>query len=95
MKGSFLALGIVGVLFILFGTVFALQGNGNIGGSAMSGNSFWIYAGSGVVFVGLILVTALGFYLGSGKRKSSSAEMKEPAGASASSSMPPSSQTKK
>ena len=85
MKRSYLALGIIGILFILFGTTFALQGNGNIGGSAMSGNSFWIYAGSGVVVVGLILAV-LGFYLGLRKPTSVSAEMKE---------TPPSSQTKK
>ena len=63
MKASFLALGIVGVLFILFGTVFAFQGNGMIGGSSMSGNSFWIYAGSVIAVVGLILAV-LGFSLG-------------------------------
>ena len=67
MKGSFLALGIFGLLLILFGTVFALQGSGKIGGSAMTGNPFWIYAGSGIAILGLILA-ALGFYLG-GKRR--------------------------
>ena len=85
MTKSYLALGIIGILFILFGTIFALQGNGNIGGSAMSGNSFWIYAGSGVVIVGLIMAF-LGFYFGTRKRTSVSAEMKETT---------PSSQTKK
>ena len=67
MKGSFLALGIFGLLLILFGTVFALQGSGKIGGSAMTGNPFWIYAGTGIAILGLILA-ALGFYLGN-KRK--------------------------
>jgi len=85
MKKSYLALGTIGILFILFGTIFALQGNGNIGGSAMSGNSFWIYAGSGVVVVGSIMAF-LGFNFGTRKRTSVSAEMKE---------TPPSSQTKK
>jgi uncharacterized membrane protein len=69
LKASFLVLGIVGVLFILFGIVFALQGDGMIGGSAMSGNSFWIYAGSVIAVVGLIVV-AVGVSLGSKKRTS-------------------------
>ncbi|MDH2902054.1 MAG: hypothetical protein PXY39_13880 [archaeon] len=67
MKGSFLALGIFGLLLILFGTVFALQGSGMIGGSPMTGKPFWIYAGSGISILGLILA-ALGFYSG-GKRR--------------------------
>jgi hypothetical protein len=64
LKGSFLAVVILGILFILFGIVFALQGSGMIGGSAMSGNSFWIYAGSGVAVFGVI-IAFLGFYFGS------------------------------
>jgi hypothetical protein len=67
MKRSFLVLGIFGILLMLFGTVFALQGDGILGGSVMSGNPFWIYAGSVVVVFGLILA-ALGFYLGSKNR---------------------------
>jgi ABC-type transport system involved in multi-copper enzyme maturation permease subunit len=67
LKRSFLAVGIVGVVFILFGTVFALQGDGMIGGSPMTGNPFWIYAGSGVAIVGVILAI-LGFMLGSRSR---------------------------
>ena len=64
MKRSFIGIGIFGILLILFGTTFALQGDGMIGGSAMSGNSFWIYAGSAIAIVGLI-VAALGFVMGS------------------------------
>ena len=41
-----------------------------IGGSSMSGNSFWIYAGSVIAVVGLILA-ALGFSLGFKARTSS------------------------
>ena len=74
MKGPFLALGIIGILFILSGAVFALQGNGNISGSAMSGNPFWIYTGSGIAVLGLILAT-IGFYLGS----RASTKMQQPA----------------
>ena len=71
MKRSFLGLGIIGILFILFGTVFALQGDGVIGGSVMTGNPFWIYAGSGVVVVGLLMAVA-GFYLGSRSKNATS-----------------------
>jgi hypothetical protein len=63
-----LALAIVGILFILFGSVFALQGDGMIGGSAMTGNPFWIYAGAGIAAVGLIMA-ALGFSFGSRQNK--------------------------
>lgn len=63
MRGSFLAAGIFGLVLILAGIVFALQGRGMIGGSAMTGNSFWIYAGSGIAVLGII-IAALGFYLG-------------------------------
>ncbi len=54
MKGSTAAL-VLGILLILFGSVFALQGAGYIGGSVMTNNPFWIYAGSAIAFVGLIL----------------------------------------
>ena len=64
MKRSFVGIGIFGILLILFGTTFALQGDGMIGGSVMSGNPFWIYAGSAIAIVGLI-VAVLGFAMGS------------------------------
>ena len=54
----------MGILLILFGSVFALQGDGMVGGSSMTGNPFWIYAGSGVAIIGVILAI-LGFGLGS------------------------------
>ena len=57
----------MGILLILFGTTFALQGDGMIGGSVMSDNSFWIYAGSAIAVVGLI-IAALGFALGARSR---------------------------
>jgi hypothetical protein len=76
VKRSFLALGIVGVLFVLFGSVFALQGDGLIGGSVMTGNPFWIYAGAGIACVGLIMA-AMGFYLGSKAKKASTTGTKE------------------
>jgi membrane protease YdiL (CAAX protease family) len=64
MKGSYLGLGIFGILLVVFGTVFALQGDGILGGSAMSGNSFWIYAGSVIVVLGVI-IALVSFYFGS------------------------------
>ncbi len=67
MKSSYVAVAIVGILMILFGTTFALQGDGMIGGSVMSGNPFWIYAGSAIAVAGLI-VAALGFALGARSR---------------------------
>lgn len=62
-------MGIVGILLILFGIVFALQGSGMIGGSAMSNNSFWTYAGSGLAIFGVI-IASLGFYMGLKSRPS-------------------------
>ena len=75
MKRSFLGLGILGILLILFGSVFALQGDSVIGGSSMTGSSFWLYAGIGIAVVGVILA-ALSFSMGS-RRKSSEAAMKK------------------
>jgi hypothetical protein len=48
-----------GVVLLLLGSVFALQGYGTLGGSAMSNNSFWLYAGSLIALVGLVII-ALG-----------------------------------
>ena len=51
---------VVGILLLILGTVFALQGAGVIGGSSlMSGNSTYIYVGAVIAIVGLILM-ALG-----------------------------------
>lgn len=69
MKRSFMILGIIGILLILFGTVFALQGDGTLPGSAMSGVTFWLYAGSVVLVIGLILAV-LGFMMAMKKEKS-------------------------
>jgi len=67
LKKSFLALGIVGILFVFSGVVSALQGDGLVGGSPMTGNPFWIYAGSGIAIVGAI-IALVGFILGSRSR---------------------------
>lgn len=54
------ALEVVGILLVLAGVVFSLQGANVIGGSAlMSGNSTYIYVGIVVAIVG-VFVFALG-----------------------------------
>ncbi len=67
MRSSSLGLIIVGVLLLLAGAVFALQGDGIIGGSSMTGVPFWIYAGSVIAIIGVIFV-AFGFVLASRTR---------------------------
>jgi len=47
------ALLIVAAVLILLGALWALQGIGVIGGSAMSGNSMWAIIGPIVVVVGI------------------------------------------
>ena len=51
-------LGVVGVLVLLAGAVFAGQGLGYIPGSVMTGDMKWFWIGSVMVIVGL----ALGFF---------------------------------
>jgi len=43
----------VGALIALVGIVFMLQGLGAIGGSAMSGSTFWAVVGPVIALVGL------------------------------------------
>lgn len=53
---------VVGGVVLLMGVVFALQGDGIIGGSAlMSGNPTYIYVGAGVAVLGAV-VAALGLF---------------------------------
>lgn len=49
----------VGVILIIAGVIWALQGFGEIGGSFMSGNSVWAVIGPVVAVAGLALA-ALG-----------------------------------
>jgi hypothetical protein len=49
---------VVGVLMLVAGAVFALQGFGVMGGSAMSGSNFWAVAGPIIAVVGLALLVA-------------------------------------
>jgi hypothetical protein len=45
----------VGVLLTLAGVIFTLQGVGVLGGSVMSGVTFWAVAGPVIALAGLIL----------------------------------------
>ena len=53
----------VGVLIMLAGVVFTLQGVGVLGGSAMSGVTFWAVAGPVIALAGLALA-AFGVHRG-------------------------------
>jgi hypothetical protein len=48
-------LGVLGVLVLLAGAVFAGQGLGYIPGSVMTGDMKWFWIGSVMVVVGLVL----------------------------------------
>jgi len=53
------ALIIFGVLLLLAGITFALQGAYGLGGgSSMDNNPFWVYAGAATAVVGAILAVA-------------------------------------
>jgi hypothetical protein len=43
----------LGALIVLAGVIFTLQGLGAIGGSAMSGDTFWAVAGPVIALIGL------------------------------------------
>ncbi len=45
----------VGILVTLAGTVFTLQGVGVLGGSVMSGVTFWAVAGPVIALAGLVI----------------------------------------
>jgi len=44
---------VIGVVVVLLGLLFTLQGAGVIEGSAMSGTTFWTVAGPVIIVVGL------------------------------------------
>lgn len=50
---------IIGVVAVLLGGLWALQGSGVIGGSGMSGSSTWLVIGIVVALVGVLMI-ALG-----------------------------------
>ncbi len=47
---------VVGVLLILLGAIWGLQGLGVVGGSAMSGKTLWAVVGPIVAVVGVVLL---------------------------------------
>ena len=47
---------ILGVVLVLAGITFGLQGMGVLGGSAMSGKTLWAVLGPVIAVVGLVLV---------------------------------------
>jgi hypothetical protein len=47
---------IVGIVMLMAGSLFTLQGLGYIGGSAMSGVDFWAVAGPVIAGLGVALV---------------------------------------
>jgi hypothetical protein len=49
---------IIGILMIVAGTIWTLQGLNVLGGSFMSGNSIWAIIGPIVGVVGLVLAVA-------------------------------------
>ena len=53
-----MGIGVVGVLVVLAGAVFAGQGLGYIPGSYMTGDIKWFWIGSVMVVVGLVLAVA-------------------------------------
>jgi hypothetical protein len=48
----------LGVLIMLAGAIFTLQGFGVVGGSAMSGVTFWAVAGPVIAVAGFALAVA-------------------------------------
>ncbi|KAA1429379.1 hypothetical protein [Nocardioides antri] len=47
---------VVGVVMVLAGVLFTLQGLGHLGGSPMSGVEFWAIAGPAIAGLGVALV---------------------------------------
>jgi hypothetical protein len=78
VKSSRLALSILGVILLLAGITFSLQGANYLGGSAMSGSSFWLYAGAGIAVLGLLLLLGT-LVMKSGGKESSTAAPAAPA----------------
>ncbi len=57
MNSKSWAFSIIGVIVLLAGIVFTLQGADVVGGSSvMNGNSFWLYAGGVIAVLGAFLI---------------------------------------
>ncbi|MEP7241032.1 MAG: hypothetical protein ABI697_09120 [Devosia sp.] len=46
---------IVGIIFVVVGLFWVLQGSNVIGGSVMSGQSLWLYVGIALAIVGAVV----------------------------------------
>ena len=46
----------LGIIVVLLGLLFTLQGLGVVGGSAMSGSTLWAVLGPVIAIVGIVLV---------------------------------------
>jgi hypothetical protein len=46
----------LGVVMVVFGTLFTFQGLGYVGGSAMTGSSFWAIAGPVIAGLGVAVL---------------------------------------
>ena len=51
-----IVLNVVGVVLVLLGGLWALQGSNMVGGSFMTGQSMWLYIGIIVLIVGLVVL---------------------------------------
>ena len=60
------ALIVIGIVMLLLGTVWILQGSGILPGSFMSGDVFWARVGSAVL-VGGAVVFGVGLWMGKNK----------------------------
>lgn len=47
---------IAGIVLVLVGAVWFLQGVDALGGSSMTGNPFWAYVGAPMVILGVVLL---------------------------------------
>jgi hypothetical protein len=47
---------VVGMVLVLVGAVWFLQGIDVLGGSSMTGNAFWAFVGAPMVVVGVLLL---------------------------------------
>jgi hypothetical protein len=47
---------IVGIVLLLVGALWTLQGSNMLAGSAMSGQSQWLYIGIALLIVGLVVL---------------------------------------
>ena len=59
---------VIGIILVLLGLVWALQGFNVIGGSAMSGSSLWAVVGPIVLLIGVVLIV-IGFVRGRRRRE--------------------------